>query len=270
MRPLPEDKYTRSIVQISRDWIKKEGHSVLNEYKTMLSIPNIATDLNNIKRNGELLVKMFGERGFDMQLLEIEGAPPIVFGEHKVPDATRTLCFYAHYDGQPVDRERWVHEPFEPVLYDGVMGQGGRPIMYPEAGDPIDEEWRIYARAASDDKAPIIALAAAVDALKHSDIGYTSNIKLFFDGEEEMSSPQCGAVFRQVRCIIRRHHGLAAVRRRGLPNRRPYFYFRLPRGDGHAADDLRCHTPAPQRALWELGTCARTDAGTPLSIDESG
>jgi len=195
MRPLPKDKYSRSIVQVSRGWIKKEGHSLLNEYKDLLSIPNIATDLENIKRNAELLVKMFGERGFDMQLLEIEGAPPIVFGEHKVPNATRTLCFYAHYDGQPVDRDRWVHEPFEPVLYDGIMDQGGQPIAYPGAGDPVDEEWRIYARAASDDKAPIIALAAAVDALKYSDLGYTSNIKLFFDGEEEMSSPHVEQYF---------------------------------------------------------------------------
>jgi acetylornithine deacetylase/succinyl-diaminopimelate desuccinylase-like protein len=195
MRPLPEDNYTRSIVQISREWIKKEGYRVLDEYKALLSIPNVATDLKNIKRNAELLVKMFGERGFDMKLLEIEGAPPIVYGEHKVSNATRTLCFYAHYDGQPVDPDHWFHEPFEPVLYDGILGQGGRPIKYPDEGEPIDEEWRIYARGASDDKAPIIALAAAVDALRNSDTGYTSNIKLFFDGEEEMSSPHVEQYF---------------------------------------------------------------------------
>jgi acetylornithine deacetylase/succinyl-diaminopimelate desuccinylase-like protein len=195
MKPLPKDKYIRSIVRVSRDWQAKEGHNILREYRDLLSIPNIATDLPNIKRNGELLVKMFAKRDFDMQLLEIPGAPPIVYGEQNVPDATRTLCFYAHYDGQPVDRAQWVHEPFEPVLYDGSMDTGGQPITYPEAGEAIDEEWRIYARGASDDKAPIIALAAAVDALKQSDIGYTSNIKLFFDGEEEMSSPHVEAYF---------------------------------------------------------------------------
>ena len=97
MRPLPKDEYTRSIVQVSRDWINRKGFSVLDEYKNLLSIPNIATDLKNIKRNGELLVKMFEKRDFDMKLLEIAGAPPIVYGEHKVPNATRTLCFYAHY-----------------------------------------------------------------------------------------------------------------------------------------------------------------------------
>jgi acetylornithine deacetylase/succinyl-diaminopimelate desuccinylase-like protein len=165
------------------------GHSILSEYKALLSIPNIATDFKNIKRNGELLAKMFEKRGFEMQLLEVEGAPPIVFGEHEVPNATRTLCLYAHYDGQPVDRDYWKHDPFDPVLYEGIMDQADTPISDPQAGDLIDEEWRIYARSASDDKAPIIALAAAVDALKNSNIAYTSNIKLFFDGEEEISSP---------------------------------------------------------------------------------
>jgi acetylornithine deacetylase/succinyl-diaminopimelate desuccinylase-like protein len=59
----------------------------------------------------------------------------------------------------------------------------------PKAGDKINENWRLYGRSTSDDKAPIIALLAAIDALQNSEIAFTSNIKLFFDGEEEMGSP---------------------------------------------------------------------------------
>ncbi len=188
MNPPSKPSQLNPVLQSSRDWVRNRGHSILKEYKTFLSIPNHASDLANINRNAQMLVNMFGKRGFNMQTLEIEGAPPIVYGESKVENATRTLCFYVHYDGQPVELTRWLNHPFEPTLYNRAIELGGENILFPEPGETIDEEWRIYARSASDDKAPIIALAAAIDSLKASNIGYTSNIKLFFDGEEESSS----------------------------------------------------------------------------------
>lgn len=176
-------------VQASRSWIQKEGPNILNTYSQLLSLPNHASDLVNIRKNADMIKDLFASRGFAMQLLELDGAPPIVYGERKVPNAQRTLCFYVHYDGQPVDPTTWKTAPFTPVLYDNAMYKGGKPIPFPKTGESINEDWRIYARSASDDKAPIIALLAAVDALKASGISYTSNIKLFFDGEEESSSP---------------------------------------------------------------------------------
>ncbi|MFK7801019.1 MAG: M20/M25/M40 family metallo-hydrolase [Anaerolineae bacterium] len=180
---------TQKIVAASRDWIKKEGHHILKEYCDLLKLPNHAADLPNIERNCEFISQMFAKRGFEMQHLRLEGAPPIVYGERLVPDATRTFCIYAHYDGQPVVPENWAHAPFEPTLYDEAMPNGGQPTPFPKSGEEIDEEWRLYARSASDDKAPIISLAAALDGLEAAGIGLTSNIKLFFDGEEEVGSP---------------------------------------------------------------------------------
>ena len=176
-------------VQASRSWIGKQGPAILGTYAQLLALPNNAKDEVNIRKNANLIKDLFTERGFSMQLLELDGAPPIVFGERKVPNAQRTLCFYVHYDGQPVDPSTWKNAPFTPVLYDNAMYKGGKPIPFPKANEPINDDWRIYARSASDDKAPIIALLAATDALKASGMGYTSNIKLFFDGEEEASSP---------------------------------------------------------------------------------
>ena len=96
MRYLPEDEYMRSIVQVSQEWTKKQGYSILQEYKGLLSIPNIAPDLVNTKRNGELLVKMFEKRGFEMQLLEIEGAPPCIktLWVAGIPDGTRDKSLF--------------------------------------------------------------------------------------------------------------------------------------------------------------------------------
>ena len=114
-----------------------------------------------------------------MQQLELPGAPPIVYGEYTVPGATRTYCFYVNYDGQPVDATAWKHGPFEPVLYDNPMNKGGKEIEFVKPGEIVDEEWRIYARSSSDDKAPIAALWSAIDALQATNIGFTSDIKLF-------------------------------------------------------------------------------------------
>ncbi len=187
--------YAQPSVDASQRWIEKEGANILSEFVELLKIPNHASDLENINKNANLIKDRFEARGFGMRLLEEEGAPPIVYGEHLVKNATRTLCFYVHYDGQPVDPQLWVHDAFEPKMYDESMYMGGKEIPMPKPGDEISENWRIYARSASDDKAPLIALLAAVDALKESEIGYTSNIKLFFDGEEESSSPHIETYF---------------------------------------------------------------------------
>jgi acetylornithine deacetylase/succinyl-diaminopimelate desuccinylase-like protein len=176
-------------VQASRSWIKQEAPAILSTYAELLSIPNNASDAVNIRKNAEMISRMFSSRGFAMQLLELDGAPPIVYGERKVPNAQRTLCFYAHYDGQPVDPATWKTAPFQPVMYDNAAYKGGKPISFPKKGDTVLDDYRMYARSASDDKAPIIAMMAAIDALKAAGLAYTSNIKLFFDGEEEASSP---------------------------------------------------------------------------------
>jgi len=47
---------------------------------------------------------------------------------------------------------------------------------------------RVYARSASDDKAPIVALLAAIDALAASGQKPKSNVRVILDGEEEASS----------------------------------------------------------------------------------
>ena len=43
------------------------------------------------------------KRGVKTQYLEVPGAPPVIYGEIPAANATRTVIFYAHYDGQPLD-----------------------------------------------------------------------------------------------------------------------------------------------------------------------
>jgi hypothetical protein len=66
-------------VQASRTWIAKEGPNILQTYSQLLSLPNHASDLVNIRKNANMLKDLFSARGFAMQLLELDGAPPIVY-----------------------------------------------------------------------------------------------------------------------------------------------------------------------------------------------
>ncbi len=55
---------------------------------------------------------------------------------------------------------------------------GGERRAMDELEPPLDPEWRLYGRSASDDKVSIVALLAAVDALDAAGIAPTINIKL--------------------------------------------------------------------------------------------
>ena len=89
---------------------------IIRELTEFLSIPNVASDTENIQKNAAHLVEMLEARGIETHLLPISGRGPVVFGKLNAPDAKRTVIFYAHYDGQPVDPAAWTDgKPFEPV-----------------------------------------------------------------------------------------------------------------------------------------------------------
>jgi acetylornithine deacetylase/succinyl-diaminopimelate desuccinylase-like protein len=104
--------------------------------------------------------------------------------------------FYAHYDGQPVDQKGWLSDPFKPLLRSGPIGPGSKEIDLKTAG-PLDPEWRLYARSASDDKSPIVAILAALDALRAAGVAPSVNVKLFLEGEEEQGSPHLTEILRR-------------------------------------------------------------------------
>ena len=80
-------------------------------------------------------------------------------------------------------------DPFTPVLRTGRVDRGGEEIANPKSVARFGREWRLYARSASDDKAPIVALCAALDAIKNYGMKPNWNVRVILDGEEEASSP---------------------------------------------------------------------------------
>src|SRR5215471_7261106 len=181
---------TARVVAQVRAYRQANEHLIVEELADLLAIPNIASDTANIQRNAAKLVEMLGRRGIHAQLLEIPGRGPVLYGQLNSPGATRTVIFYAHYDGQPVNPSEWVDtKPFEPALRTGAIEVGGKLIPFPQPPTPFLDDWRLYARSASDDKAPIVALLAALDALRTAKIPLGVNLKLLLDGEEEAGSP---------------------------------------------------------------------------------
>lgn len=177
-----------------RAWREAHAGQVVKELADLVALPNVASDAVAIRGNADAILKMLGRRGVEARLLEVEGSPPAVYGELVTPGARRTLMVYAHYDGQPVVPAQWTSGPWTPVLRDGPLDRGGREVALDKVDGRSDGEWRLYGRSTSDDKAPIVGVLAALDALRASGIPPSVNLKLFFEGEEEAGSPHLQAM----------------------------------------------------------------------------
>lgn len=182
-----------------REYRRTHEHEILKEFMELLAIPNVADDRENIRRNAAAIITMMQRRRLQPRLLEAAdpAAPPVVYGEWNTPGATRTLILYAHYDGQPTDPRKWSETlPWQPVLRTAALEAGGKLLPVPKANEAINPEWRLYARSAADDKAGVIAILFAFDALLASGVKPTSNLKFFFEGEEEAGSPHLAELLR--------------------------------------------------------------------------
>jgi acetylornithine deacetylase/succinyl-diaminopimelate desuccinylase-like protein len=119
---------------------------------------------------------------------------PLVYGERVVPGATRTILFYIHFDGQPVDKARWKQaDPWMPIIRAGTLEEGAGEIRDWSTRSTFPDTWRVYARSAGDDKGPIQAFVSALDAIGGKP---TQNIRVILHGEEEGGGPALDSVVR--------------------------------------------------------------------------
>ena len=188
------------------NYSKKNTGTIINEFTDFLAIPNVAADTAGLQRTAAFIMAMMNKRGIQkVQLLPAvtPGVPPAVYGEVMVPGAKQTLIFYAHYDGQPVNAAQWAKglAPFEPKLFSQAIDKGGVNIAAPADGR-YDNDWRIYARGASDDKAGVAAIINGYEALIKNGLLPGSNIKFFFEGEEEAGSPHLGEILQKHSALL--------------------------------------------------------------------
>ncbi len=185
-----------------RQYRIEQQHSIMNDFFTFISIPNVAADIKNIQKNASWIANYMRTIGIDdVQLFQhaSEKTPPVVYGEVLTPGANTTIIFYAHYDGQPVDSTKWEQglHPFKPVLFDGSLLKGGKQIGIPKDTAAYKNEWRIYGRGSSDDKAGVMAILNAYAAIKKVGLTPSINLKFFFEGEEEAGSTHLEDILNQ-------------------------------------------------------------------------
>ncbi len=164
-------------------WRAQHEQQIVSELLQLVSIPNVAGNDADMRRNADLLEAMFERRGFTVEQTTGAGSP-VVFARLDAPSARGTLTLYIHYDGQPVDAAEWTRcKPFAPCIH----GPSG-PVPDDASRTTFDPEWRVYGRSASDDKGPIVAVLNAVEALKSTGSGPTWNLRVVLDGQEEAGS----------------------------------------------------------------------------------
>ena len=182
---LPVTGFAQATKDAAQQWRTAHEQQILQEFIALLSIPNVASDTNNIGRNADTLVAALERRHVAAKLLVADGANPVVYGQIETPGAKHTIVFYAHYDGQPVTPDEWEgRAPFTPVMR------------------MINGEPRLYARSASDDKAAILAQLTALDALRAAQVPLKANLRFVWEGEEEAGSTNLGKVLEKYRDLL--------------------------------------------------------------------
>jgi len=166
--------------------------AIVDGFVDFLRVESVSQRPEKVRIAGEGLAAALRARGLDGRVLET-GGNPAVFGQRRVPGTARTVLIYCHYDTKPIPLVGWLQpNPIEPVSRRG-LAESGAPIV--PLGDVDDDElpalW-LYARGASDDKGPIWCHLQAIELMDALGIAPGVNVKLIFDGEEEIGSPFFG------------------------------------------------------------------------------
>lgn len=164
------------------------------EYLALLALPNDSiASVQDIQVNANQLEKLFQQRGFTTQQFANQGKPLVLaeYAANSADPAKKTILFYLHFDGQPVIPSQWAQaSPWQPVVKKkDANGKwqivGTEALMRPD----FDPELRVFARAAADDKGPIMMFLAALDLMRAQGLIPAVNIKIMLDSEEEVNSP---------------------------------------------------------------------------------
>ena len=150
-------------------WFTENEERHLKEVADLVAFPTLAMNPQNaddLKKAGEFLKNKLTDIGMKQATVHPGDGYPLVTAEWTGADGQPTVLFYGHFDAQPAYPERWESDPWKADIRDGKM----------------------YGRAATDDKGPIIALLSSIEALMEHDGKLPENVMFLLDGCEEFGS----------------------------------------------------------------------------------
>ncbi|MDR5682581.1 MAG: M20/M25/M40 family metallo-hydrolase [Armatimonadota bacterium] len=148
------------------DHIERNADDYLAQLQRLVRQPSVAAQGIGIEECAHLVARMLEEAGARTQVLRLEGAAPLVYGE--IPGhASKTLLIYEHYDVQPPEPlEEWQSDPFDPQIRNG----------------------KLYGRGVADTKGNLVARLSAIRALHDVRGRIPVTVKFLVEGEEEIGS----------------------------------------------------------------------------------
>lgn len=153
-------------------YLQQHQSRFIQQLMDFLRIPSVSADpalLPEVWRCAQWLQQRLVDAGLESVEILPAGEYPLVYAEWlHAEEGAPTILIYGHFDVQPAgDEALWSHPPFEPWIADG----------------------RLYGRGATDDKGNMLVPVLTIEALLRTQGRLPVNVKLLFEGQEEILSP---------------------------------------------------------------------------------
>lgn len=153
-------------------YLDRNQQRFVEELLDFVRIPSVSAKPENIpdvQRAADWVAARLTAAGAERAEVLPTAGHPVVCAEWLHAGADKpTLLIYGHFDVQPAEPfDLWTTPPFEPEIRDG----------------------RVWGRGASDDKGGMLIPILAFEAMLRANGRLPVNVKFFFEGQEEIGSP---------------------------------------------------------------------------------
>ena len=163
-----------------KTYIDENKDRFVQELIKFISIPSVSASddhFQDVVKAGDWVMSRLSAAGLKNAKMMTTETHPVVYADWLEAGSEKpTILIYGHFDVQPADPiDMWDNDPFQPIIKDQ----------------------RIYGRGASDDKGNMLAPILAIEAFLRSEGSLPVNIKVFFEGQEEIGSPTLAKFVRE-------------------------------------------------------------------------
>src|ERR1700716_371316 len=183
------------------EFARNNQQRFLSELKDLLRIPSVSTldeHKSDVRHAADFVANELRRIGMEnVEIIPTKGHPLIYADWLHAPGKPTVLC-YAHYDVQPPDPlDEWISPPFEPT----------------------ERNNNLYARGAVDDKGQLWLEVKSLESLLKAHNGSLPiNVKVIFEGEEEVGGESIAGYIRQEKAKLKADFALVCDTELFAPN----------------------------------------------------